>query len=164
MIPIRRTTATITLAAGLGLPLMPTASHAIEPTTQVQQLVVRASSTCPSGVVIANQWDVTRVVTTFYDNDGTPVMRIVHGTGEGTVTNTATGFSLPQSFVRVIHVDLVTGESFDGGRNVTTHIPDGGEALPGAGRTVFDATGQVISNSGPDPVAERAEVCAALGA
>ena len=60
--------------------------------------------------------------------------------------------------------DLVTGEFFTTGNNVVTKLPDGGVAIGGAGRLVFDAQGRLIEHDGPDADTERQQLCAALGA
>ena len=64
----------------------------------------------------------------------------------------------------MFHKDLVTGEQFSTGPNLVTHLPDGGIAIGGAGRLVFDSSGQLVEHVGPDTDAERAELCAAIGA
>jgi hypothetical protein len=80
------------------------------------------------------------------------------------MTNPLTGKSLPDSGVRIFHRDLVTGELFTTGTNVVTKLPDGGVAIGGAGRLVFDSAGRLVEHNGPDTAGERAELCAALGA
>ena len=73
-----------------------------------------------------------------------------------------TGYSLPTAGHRIFHYDLVTGEFFTTGSNNVTKLPDGGVAIPGAGRLVFNAQGRLIEHDGPDSATELAQTCAAL--
>jgi hypothetical protein len=136
---------------------------AIEPTPETVTLhrTFNPLITCP-GFTVIGEFDVTREITTFYDEDGTPVMRIIRGYYTGTVTNAVTGYSLPGGGVRIFHFDLVTGEEFSTGSNFFNRLPEGGVSIPGAGRYVFDAQGRVLEHVGPDSSAEIAELCAAL--
>jgi hypothetical protein len=107
-------------------------------------------------------FDVTRKITTYYDQGVTPVMRILRGDITGTLTNSVTSYSLETSGIRVFHYDLVTGELFTTGSNNFTKLPDGGVAIGGAGRLVFDSQGNLIEHEGPHTAAEQAQLCAAL--
>jgi hypothetical protein len=109
-------------------------------------------------------FNVTREITTFYDDEGQPVRQLWVASFEGRWTNPLTGASLPNRGIRVFHRDLVTGEFFTTGSDVVTKLPDGGVAIGGAGRLVFDAQGRLIEHNGPDTLNERAQLCEALGA
>ncbi len=98
----------------------------------------------------------------FASSAAAPVMRIIYAEITGTVTNAVTGYSLPTSGVRIFHFDLVTGEEFTTGSNNFTKLPDGGVAIGGAGRLVFDAQGHLVEHDGPDTAAEQAQLCTAL--
>jgi Na+/H+-translocating membrane pyrophosphatase len=154
------TAAAISVAGVLAAP-----AAAVEPTRETVTLhrVLNPFFSCP-GFAVIGVFDITREVTTFYDQDGTPVMRILHNSITGTVTNAVTGYSLPSDGVRIFHYDLVTGELFTTGDNGVTKLPDGGAALPGAGRLVFDAQGHLIEHLGPDSAEETAQLCEALAA
>lgn len=153
------------LLVALGLPLAFAApAAAVEPTRDTVHVTTVNRSPCPSGVSLIGVFDVTREITTFYDQDGNPISQLWHATFEGTMTNPLNGMSLTNRGVRVFHEDLVTGELFTTGTNVVTKLPDGGVAIGGAGRTVFDAAGRLIEHDGPDTPTERAQLCAALGA
>jgi len=89
-------------------------------------------------------------------------MRILRGYITGTLTNSVTGYSLETFGVRVFHYDLITGEFFTTGSNNFTKLPDGGVAIGGAGRLVFDAAGHLTEHDGPDTAEEQAQLCAAL--
>lgn len=140
-----------------------TPAAADEPTRQTVTLhrVLPGVYTCPYGPLDA-VFDVTRDITTFTDNTGTPVLRIIRGYGSGTITNPATGQSLDAEVNRVFHIDLSSGTMFTVGFNTRIHLPDGGTAIVGGGQLVFDSSGNVIAEQGPDPDTEIAQVCAAL--
>ncbi len=146
----------------LPLTLVATASAA-EPTRETVTLHrdINPFVVCP-GFNIIGSFDIAREITTFYDENGTPVMRIVRNDITGTLTNSVTGYSLPSDGVRIFHYDLVTGELFTTGDNGVTKVPDGGVAIPGAGRYLFDATGHLVEHVGPDSATELAQLCAAL--
>lgn len=143
---------------------IPATAAAVEPTRQTVTFTTVAPRPCPSGVTLIGIFNVTHEVTTFYDNDGAPVRELEVISFEVTTINPLTGESLPGSGMRIFHRDLVTGEFFTTGDNVVTKLPDGGVAIGGAGRLVFDAQGRVIEHDGPDSDAERQQLCAALGA
>jgi hypothetical protein len=148
----------------LALPLaFASSAAAVEPTRETVTLhrVVNPFVSCP-GFAIIGVFDITREITTFYDENGKPVMRIIYAEITGTVTNAVTGYSLPTSGVRIFHFDLVTGEEFTTGSNNFTKLPDGGVAIGGAGRLVFDAQGHLVEHDGPDTAAEQAQLCTAL--
>jgi hypothetical protein len=136
---------------------------AVEPTHDVVTLhrVINPFVTCP-GFTVIGEFDLTREITTFYDEAGTPVKRIIYAEITGTVTNALTGQSLPTAGHRIFHYDLVTGELFTTGSNNFTKLPDGGVAIAGAGRLVFDVQGRLIEHDGPDSADEIAQTCAAL--
>jgi hypothetical protein len=153
------------LLAALALSLaLATPAAAVEPTRETVHVTTTNRTLCPSGVALIGVFDVTREITTFYDEDGKPVRQLWVASFEGTTTNPLTGLSLPNRGVRVFHRDLVTGELFTTGDNVVTKLPDGGVAIGGAGRLVFDAAGGLVEHDGPDTPTERAQLCAALGA
>lgn len=156
---------TALLLAVVGAALTITASAAaVEPTRQTVSFTTVAPRPCPSGVTLIGIFNVTHEVTTFYDNDGTPVRELTVITFEVTTTNPLTGQSLPGRGMRIFHRDLVTGEFFTTGNNVVTKLPEGGVAIGGAGRLVFDAQGRLIEHDGPDSESEREQLCAALAA
>jgi hypothetical protein len=151
--------------AALVVPLAIAApAAAVEPTRDTLHVTTIAPTPCASGVTLIGVFAVTREITTFYDNDGNAVRQLWVASFEGTVTNPLTGASLPNRGVRIFHRDLATGDLFTTGTNVVTKLPDGGVAILGAGRLVFDAAGHLIAHDGPDTATEREQLCAALGA
>jgi hypothetical protein len=158
----------ICLAGGLGIALiaaLPAPARAVEPTRQtVVQQGVHSTAPCPSGVVLQGLFDITRDITTYYDQAGTPVRRLSVNRAEGTWTNPNTGAWLAAEVVRQVQTDLTTGESFSTGSSSRTFLPGGGGvAIGAAGLQVFDAAGQLVAHYGPDSDSERAQLCAALG-
>jgi hypothetical protein len=158
---MRRLLILISLIAAL---TVPATTAAAEPSRETLHVTTVTPVPCASGVTLIGAFDVTREITTFYDADGTAVRQLWVASFEGTTTNPQTGQSLPNRGVRVFHRDLVTGELFTTGTNVVTRLPDGGVAIGGAGRLVFDAAGRLVEHKGPDSSEERAQLCAALGA
>ncbi len=158
---MRRLLILVPLVAALAAP---TTAAAVEPTRETLHVTSIARTPCPSGITLIGVFDVTREITTFYDNGGNPVRQLWVASFEGTTTNPNTCESLPNRGVRIFHKDLVTGELFTTATNVVTKLPDGGVAIGGAGRLVFDAQGNLIEHDGPDTATERAQLCAALGA
>lgn len=153
------------LIAVLAAPLALAASAAAsEPTRDTVHVTTITSNPCLSGVMLAGVFDVTREITTFYDSDGNAVRQLWVASFDGTWTNPVTGASLPNRGVRIFHRDLITGEFFTTGSNIVTKLPDGGVAIGGAGRLVFDAAGHLIEHDGPDSAQEREQLCEALGA
>jgi len=147
----------------LALPLVFAApAAAVEPSRVTVHVTTVTSNPCPSGVTLVGVFNVTRDITTFYNSEGNAVQQLWVVSFEGTTTNPQTGESLPNRGVRIFHRDLVTGEFFTTGTNVVTKLPDGGVAIGGAGRLAFDAAGNLVEHDGPDSVAERAQLCAAL--
>lgn len=115
-----------------------------------------------SGDTIHASFDVTRVVTTFYDDAGNPIRRIVHGDIPGTLTNLSSGTTLQTIGVRVIRVDVVTGVSTSTGTNVHVVLPGEGTLNLGAGRFVIDDQGDIVSEHGRLDEPLTPELCAAL--
>ena len=86
---------------------VPATAAAVEPTRETVTLhrVVNPFVTCP-GFAVIGVFDLTREITTFYDQNGTPVKRIIYAEFTGTATNAVSAYSLPTSGVRIFHYDL----------------------------------------------------------
>jgi hypothetical protein len=143
---------------------VPATAAAVEPTRETLHVTTITLVPCASGVTLVGVFDVTREITTFYDNDGTAARQLWVASFEGTTTNPQTEQSLPNRGIRIFHRDLATGELFTTGTNVVTKLPDGGVAIGGAGRLVFDSAGRLVEHNGPESTEERAQLCAALDA
>ena len=154
-------TATLAAAAVVALPGAASAAPPIRETVQLTR-TVPTFATC-DGFLVKAIFELTREITTFTDEAGTPVRRHIHVTTTGVLSNSVTGYSLPSTGVRIFKYDLLTGESFTTGSNTVVHQPGGGgNIMLGTGRLQFDAAGQVVGYSGPTDDGEWAALCAAL--
>lgn len=115
-----------------------------------------------SGEMIHASFQVTRTVTTWYDDGGIPVRRLVHGDIPGTLTNLSTGTTLGTIGVRVIQIDLTTGISTSTGTNVHVVVPGDGTVQLGAGRFVIDDQGNLVTEHGRLDEDLSDDLCAAL--
>ena len=115
-----------------------------------------------SGDAIQATFDVTRVITTWYDHAGNPVRRLVHAEIPGTLTNLDTGATLQTTGVRILRFDLVNGGSTSTGTNVHVVLPGEGTLQLVAGHVVVDDQGEVVAENGRLDGDLPPEVCAAL--
>jgi hypothetical protein len=148
---------------GLALAVPATAS-AVAPTVETM-IVPRHfvfADACGGFSVIAD-FDAERRITTFYDQDGNPIRRVVHGQLPGTITNSVTGKSLPALGVRVITTDLLTGAVSSTGTNVHVVVPGMGTVQLGAGHFGVDDNGEPFADGRLDPAVTDA-LCEALAA
>jgi hypothetical protein len=148
----------------LVLPLAaPATAAAVEPTvkTEVIHPVFNPYKQCP-GFAVIGRFDVVREITTFYDQNGVPIRRLIHATITGTVTNAVTGYSLPAAGVRIFHYDLSDGSYVITGDAAFEKLPTGGTAHTATGLLMFDAQGNLLDYHGPNESTELAQLCAAL--
>jgi hypothetical protein len=115
-----------------------------------------------SGDTILAAFDVTRVVTTWYDDAGNPIRRMVHADIPGTLTNLTTGTTLQTIGVRILQFDLVAGVSTSTGTNVHVVLPGQGTLELGAGRVVVDDQGDIVVEHGRLDEDLTPELCTAL--
>src|SRR5829696_2379412 len=85
-------------SAAAGLAGAPPAG-ATAPTTTVEQRHVKLTHGDCGAFALIFEADVTRRVTTFYDQDGVPVRDVLVRRSDGTVSNSVTGASLPSTGV-----------------------------------------------------------------
>ena len=140
------------------------AAFADEPTREVVTLHrdIPRFTQCAYGPLNAS-FDLTRDITTYTDNNGTPVRRIIHGYGTGSITNPATGESLEAFVNRVFVLDLTNGAAgFTVGVNTRVSLPTGGTSVAGAGQLVLDSSGAIVDHNGPDTPSEFSQLCEAL--
>ena len=102
---------------------------------------------CP-GFTVGGEFDVSRTVTTFYDNEGVIVRQVTHVHFTGELINTATGKSIPDEGNQIVVVDRTEGTTVTLGRVRVVTVPGEGEILAQVGRVVRDATGNVIFIAG----------------
>jgi hypothetical protein len=161
----RRLSAALSAAAAGAVFVLATVvpAAATSPTTIEEQFTRVLSNHCPD-FAIRSTFFVDRRTTTYYDADGTAIRRVVFGNFPGQVENLATGYILPSHNVRVISIDLLTGEQRSTGTNVRVYEPNGGTIQLGAGIQEFDASGALIFSGGRLDVAPSPALCEALAA
>jgi hypothetical protein len=160
--PLAASLAALAASAALLLGLAAPVS-AMAPTTVEEQFTRVLNNHCPD-FAIRSTFFVDRRVTTYYDADGTPIRRLIVGNFPGEVQNVATGYTLPAHNVRIISIDLLTGEQRSTGTNVRVYEPNGGTIQLTAGIQVFDASGALIFSGGRLDLPPTPELCAALAA
>ncbi len=160
---VTRITRLLLAAVTALLALAPVAALAVEPTHETVHLtrVMPRYRQC-DGFTIRGDFDVTRQITTFYDSDGTPIRQIIHVDIGGTVTNTATGYTLEAGGVRVFHVDLLTGQYYTTGSATLIHLPGGGVFNPFPGNSLYDANDNLVEYTSPKADRETQELCQAM--
>jgi hypothetical protein len=152
------------LLTALALPLVFAApAAAVEPsrTSEVIHPFFNPYKQCP-GFTVVGRFDVVREITTFYDNNGVAVRRLIRAAITGTVTNAVTGSSLPAAGVRIFHYDLSDGSFVVTGDAAFELLPGAGTAHTATGLLAFDAQGNLVDYHGPDESKELAQLCAAL--
>ena len=103
---------------------------------------------------VSGEWDVTRLNTIFYDSSGMPVRQTFHVHFSGTLTNNATGKSIPDTGNQNVTLDLLTGEGVVDGRVRVDTIPGEGVVLAQVGRVVTE-NGVPIFIAGQQAFAEH---------
>lgn len=158
---VRRLLAAVACAAAV-LPVAPAAATApavdVAPFDDVE--VVPAGAACDFAVTIHHRG--TFVTTTFFDNAGTPVRRLIRFGEHFTETYSANGRSLSTISISPAHVDLAAGETTATGNQRHITVPGVAVVYATAGRYVIvTGTGEVLAFRGLD-VAPGEELCAAL--
>jgi hypothetical protein len=118
---------------------------------------------CPS-FLVHGEFDITRIVFTFYDSNGTPIRTVTHVHFEGTLTNAATGKTLADKGNQIITTDLLTGEVIVVGPSRVDTAPGEGVVFAQVGRVVRE-NGQVVEIDGRNDILEGnlSALCAYLG-
>jgi len=107
-----------------------------------------AIANCGDFHIISNGSGTNRLIT-FFGGNGDPVRITFQGRYRGTLTNSATGFSLVDApSVANIFVDLVQGTQTNVGAFFTVTLPGRGRVLMDAGRIVFSGSGDPIFIAG----------------
>jgi hypothetical protein len=117
---------------------------------------------CP-GFTVAGEFDITRIVFTFFDSEGRPVRAVTHVHAEGTLTNPSTGKTLADVGNQIITTDLLTGEVIVVGPSRVDTAPGDGVVFAQVGRVVRE-NGQVVEIDGRNDILEGnlSELCAYL--
>jgi hypothetical protein len=119
---------------------------------------------CP-GFAVDGEIDVTRRITTYFDEAGNPIRIVAHVTGRGTLSNPLTGTSLPDENHFTVTTDLVAGtRTFAGNVRVDT-APGVGLVFQAVGRLVFGPDGSVQFEAAPhdDLDGNLSTLCGYLG-
>jgi hypothetical protein len=144
------------LASALAAPTM-----ALSPTTVEEHFTRVLPNHCPD-FAIASIFYVDRRVETFYDAGGRAIRQVIYGVFPGEVHNLATGYSLPAENVRIVTVDLLTGESMSRGTNVRVSLPGGGTIQLTSGLQIRDASGAFLLEEGRLDQPPTPALCQAL--
>ena len=161
---MRRLLALLVLGSAIATVLAATAA-ADQPTIQEQMFhrSIPNFLSCP-GFTISGEFDITRIVFTFYDSNGTPIRTVTHVHFEGTLTNAATGKTLADKGNQIITTDLLTGEVIVVGPSRVDTAPGEGVVFAQVGRVVRE-NGQVVEIDGRNDILEGnlSALCAYLG-
>lgn len=141
----------LALAAATALVAAAQAS-ALAPTTTVEQRHVKLAHGDCGAFALIFEADVTRKLTTFYDQDGVPVRDVLVRHSDGTVSNSVTGKSLPFTGVwrvtRYYADGQLTGRVTQAGRTYLITVPGLGEIFHQTGYGI-QQDGQTIFEAGP---------------
>jgi hypothetical protein len=103
---------------------------------------------CPGGYDVVIAWNNTIRMTTFYDAAGQVVRVVSHVDGNGTISNSVTGYTLEggsptveTTWMRPQNPGLDSGDKVIVGLYFKNTVPGEGIVLLDAGRVVFDAAG-----------------------
>jgi hypothetical protein len=158
-----RLRATAVACALIAAPLALAANAAAtQPTVEFQTLQRQFVDSCGDFNMISDFYPERRI-TTFYDQDGNPIKRVLHAKVPGTITNSLTGKSLPVFGERVITTDLITGAVSSTGTSAHVVVPGMGTVLLGAGHSGIDENGEPFAEGRLDQV-PTAALCEALAA
>ena len=102
---------------------------------------------CP-GFTVRGEFDVSRTVTTFYDENGSPIRQVTHVHFTGTLTNSLSGKTIDDAGNQIVSTDLTDGTSAVIGRVRVVTIPGEGEIYAQVGRLVRDGAGNLILTAG----------------
>jgi len=142
-------------------------ADATAPTTTLEQRHVKLTHGDCGSFTLIFEADVTRKVTTFYDQDGVPVRDVLVRRSDGTVSNSVTGKSLPSTGVwrvtRYYADGRLTGRVTQAGRTYLITVPGLGEIFHQTGNGI-QQDGQTIFEAGPHDFehANVDELCAYL--
>ena len=141
----------VALAAATALVAAAQAS-ALAPTTTVEQRHVKLTHGDCGAFTLIFEADVTRKVTTFYDQDGVPVRDVLVRRSDGTVSNSLTARSVPSTGVwrvtRYYADGQLTGKVTQAGRTYMITVPGLGEIFHQTGYGI-QQDGQTIFEAGP---------------
>jgi len=152
------------LTASVAFAVFPLTAAAAQPPESVQeptkdvQVFSGPNSPCPFDITFTGTGEVS--VTTYYDNNGTPIRQSIHGALVHTIFSA--WHTLVSNGPAPVHIDLGTGQMVDTGKEFAFHVPGDGIVFGQAGRLVSAADGSELSFAGHS-VLDTSELCAALG-
>jgi hypothetical protein len=157
----------LVLAVALAAPLAFAAIASADAPKIEQQTLHRSIAnflSCP-GFTISGEFDITRIVFTFYDSNGAPIRTVTHIDADGTLTNGATGKTLADHGNQIITTDPLTGEVIVVGPSRVDTAPGEGVVFAQVGRVVRE-NGQVVEIDGRNDILEGnlAHLCAYMAA
>jgi hypothetical protein len=153
----------LTLATALAVAaLVPAAATAQPPQVELVsvndvQVFSGADSPCPFDITFTGTGTVK--LTTFYDNDGTPIRQTIHGALTHTIFSA--WHTLVSNGPAPVHVDLASGEVVDTGKEFAFHVPGDAIVFGQSGRLTLAADNSELAFSGHS-VLDVAALCAAL--
>ena len=101
----------------------------------------------------------TIALTTYYDQGGAPLRQAVHGALTHTVSSAWR--TLTSNGPAPVHIDLVSGQMVDTGKEFGFHVPGAGVIFGQSGRLTLAADGGQLSFVGHS-IVDSAALCAAL--
>ena len=121
--------------------------------------------------VVVGDFNVTRTIATFYDEDGNAIRRVAHISVDGTLRNSATDASLDFMREGTFTQDLIDGSTVTAGQRTRVTTPGGGIVLQDMGRILREA-GAIVFEAGPTDFLDYQsgdssgvqDLCAALSA
>jgi hypothetical protein len=159
----RRRRTEIAATAMLLLAAAPSAAAATPPSVETMtvdyaQVLSGADSPCPFPVTFTGAGTVA--VTTFTDQQGTPIRQAIHGALTHTLYSQ--WHTLASNGPAPVHVDLVGGEMIVTGNEFKFRLGGAGVVLGQAGRLVQAPDGSELSFTGRSTL-DAAALCGALG-
>jgi len=116
-----------------------------------------ADSPCPFDVTFTGTGTIK--LTTYYDNNGTPIRQTVHGALTHTIYSA--WHTLVSNGPAPVHIDLSTGQMVDTGKEYAFHVPGDAFVFGQSGRLTLAADGTELSFAGHS-VVDTSALCAAL--
>jgi hypothetical protein len=154
----------VLLAATLALGLVSSALAAPPTSTTFQLQGTQVLANC-DGFQVFDDYDVTIVETTYYDNDGNwaEIHDAINGTDTYRQSVTGQSITMPSHFM--VHYNVPSGLNSSAGLQYHLMIPGLGNVLLDAGRTVYDLNAHAyVFLAGPHQVitGDTAGLCAAF--
>jgi hypothetical protein len=142
--------------------LFPLSANAQPPTVQLVpvnevQVFAGADSPCPFDITLTGTG--TTRVTTYYDNNGTPIRQSIHGALTHTIFSA--WHTLVSNGPAPVQIDLSNGQMIDTGKELAFHVPGDGIVFGQSGRFTLAADESALSFVGHS-VVDTAALCAAL--